>query len=170
MLNLYDQPDKHMNATAVVGLGNPFVADEGIGIRLVSELTKRFDCSALDVFDLGTASFRIVHIIENHKKVIIIDCALMGEKPGTIKRFTYEQAKSVKNLKHHSLHEGDLFEVIAIAAGEDKPLPEIIIYGVEPVTMDLVEGLSPLLEKQLSTYLSTVAQECGIEKQVEEGA
>jgi len=159
--------DERMNATAVIGLGNPFVTDEGIGIKIVSELTKRFDCSALDVFDLGTASFRIVHIIENHNKVIIVDCALMGEKPGTIKRFTYEQAKSVKNLKHHSLHEGDLFEVIALAKSEDKPLPEIIIFGIEPVTMELGEGLSTVLGKQLSHYLSTVAQECGLDKQAE---
>jgi hydrogenase maturation protease len=159
-----------VTVTAVIGLGNPFVTDEGIGIRLVTELAKQYDCAGVDVFELGTASFRIIHLIRDRKKVVIVDCAVMGASPGHIRRFTFQQAKSIKNIKHHSLHEGDLFEIIELAAGEGHPLPEIVFFGVEPVRMELGEGLSPLLEKNIPAYLEKIAAECGLGRRTDDGA
>ncbi len=151
-----------MAEKAVIGLGNPFVRDEGIGVRIVADLTSYYECSDIDVYDLGTASFRILHILENRKKIVIVDCALMGELPGTLRRFTFDQARSVKNLRHHSLHEGDLFEVMALAGTPQHEPPEIIIFGVEPADMELGEGLTPVLEARLTEYVAAVAAECGL--------
>ncbi len=151
-----------MAKTAVIGLGNPYVADEGIGLRIVAALNETFDCADIDVYDLGTASFRIIHIVADRAKVVIIDCALMGEPPATLRRFTLEQARSVKNLRHHSLHEGDLFEVLALTAADGQALPEMVIFGIEPATLELGEGLSSPLANRLPEYAAAVAAECGL--------
>ena len=153
-----------MPRTAVIGLGNPYVRDEGIGIRVVSSLAETYDCADVDVYDLGTASFRILHIIESREKIIIIDCALMGTEPGTIRRFTFDQARSVKVLRHHSLHEGDLFEVMALTGSGEDEQPDIVVFGVEPEDLALGEGLSSVLEKRLPDYLDAVARECGLRR------
>jgi hydrogenase maturation protease len=153
-----------MAGTAVIGLGNLLLGDEGVGVRIVSALAEAYDCASVDLYDLGTASFRLIHLLENRRKIVIVDCAFMGGAPGDVRRFTYEEARSVKILAHLSLHEGDPLAVVDLAGGLYPVLPEIIMFGVEPFSLEPAEGLSTLLERQLPGYLAAVAAECGLEQ------
>jgi hydrogenase maturation protease len=116
----------------------------------------------VDLYDLGTASLRLLHIVDHCAKMVIVDCALMGMTPGTLRRFTFQEAKSAKTLPRHSLHEGDVFEVLALSSAQGQNLPEIVFFGVEPETMELKDSLSAELERRLPGYLSAVAVECGL--------
>ena len=101
------------NETVVVGLGNTIMTDEGIGCAIVSHFAARqSEFDKVDFIEAGTGGINLLHIISGRKKVILVDCALMGTEPGTIKRFTPEEVKSIKQLSHYSLHEVDVLQVI----------------------------------------------------------
>ncbi|MBN2353186.1 MAG: hydrogenase maturation protease [Spirochaetales bacterium] len=155
-----------MAEIAVVGLGNPLAGDEGIGGRLAEELERRYDCSGVEVYDLGTSLFNVVHVLENKAKAVIIDCALMGEKPGTIIKFTRDEARSKKVLRHMSLHEGDVFEIVNVAGRVGSGPPEIVFFGIEPERIELGRGLSASLECRFDEYLKEIASETGLVKKV----
>ena len=73
------------NKTIVLGLGNPIMADEGIGVRIVEELQKVAEqFPQVDFVDAGTGGMAILHLIADRDKAVIIDCALMGLTPGEI--------------------------------------------------------------------------------------
>jgi len=75
--------------TIVLGLGNPLMADEGIGVYIINEFLKQKDKFPLvDFIDAGTAGLSVMHMLAGRKKAVFIDCAYMETQPGTIKRFT----------------------------------------------------------------------------------
>ena len=78
----------HRNDVIVIGLGNPLLSDEGIGVHLIRKLSEHQDkFPSVEFIDAGTGGMNVLHLIANRKKAVIIDCAKMGRKPGTIKRF-----------------------------------------------------------------------------------
>jgi len=148
------------NETIVLGLGNPLMGDEGIGNELVELLKSTSDqCSGVDFIDAGTGGMSLLYHFENRKKAIIIDCAFMGETPGTVKRFTPEEVKTVKKLTHLSLHEVDILKVIELAKQLNQCPEEIIFYAIQPDKVEQQHHLSKTLQKKLSQYAKQIQTE-----------
>ena len=148
------------NDIIVLGLGNPLMADEGVGGFLVNKLLEEKDSyPGIDLIDAGTSGMAILHLITERKKVIIIDCAYMGKTPGTMVKFGPQEVQSVKKLLHYSLHEIDILKVIAFAHQLDRCPDEIVIFGIEPKTVELREGLSLTLQKEIDEYIETIKSE-----------
>jgi hydrogenase maturation protease len=156
--------DEVMTKLAVIGLGNALAGDEGIGSALAAELEKRHKTDAIAVYDLGTTLFNLVHVLQAINKAVIIDCALMGESPGTIRRFTRAEAKSVKALRHLSLHEGDVFDIIDLTEKLEARAVDVVLVGIEPSNMELGIGLSPALTRRLTEYLELIERELVVMK------
>ena len=146
--------------TAVLGLGNPIMTDEGIGPVLI----QRFFCMK-DIYpgvlfkDIGTGGFSILYELEGIDRVIFIDCALMNLEQGSIKRFTPDDVTTVKRLSHFSLHEGDLLSMLDKARHLNMCPKEIIIYGIEPQKVDYGLELSPCLANRLDEYIEIIRAE-----------
>lgn len=146
--------------TIVLGLGNPLMADEGIGLKIVHLLMSACGENAwADFVDAGTGGMSVLHYIANRKKAVIVDCALMNTEPGTIKRFTPDQVKTVKELAHLSLHETDILKVIELSKQLGECPGQVIFFGIEPQTVEQRIGLSDLLTKKLDDYVATISKE-----------
>jgi len=146
--------------TIVLGLGNPLMSDEGIGVIIVNkleEISKRYP--HIDFIDAGTGGLKLLHYFEGREKAIIIDCANMQEEPGKIRRFTPEQVKSVKQLAHQSLHEQDLIKIIEMAKELGTSPKEIVIFGIQPKNISLKNAISEELENQIDNYIDLISQE-----------
>ena len=146
--------------TIVLGLGNPLMSDEGIGVYLVDRLSELSDkYSEVEFMDAGTGGLTLLHFFEGREKAVIIDCAMMEEEPGTIKKFTPEQVKSVKQLAHQSLHEQDILKIIKMAKTLDQCPKEIVIFGIQPKKVSLGQVLSKELEQKIDDYISMICKE-----------
>ncbi len=143
--------------TIVLGLGNPLMGDEGIGIKLIEMLQSASgDFPEADFVDAGTGGMSLLHLIAGRKKAVIIDCCIMGETPGTIKKFTPDQVKTVKQLTHLSLHEVDIIKVIDLARQLGDCPEEIIFFGIEPAAVTQQMELSEILTDRLPQYTETI--------------
>jgi len=148
------------NETVVLGLGNPLMADEGIGNKLIELLQSTSEqCSGVDFIDAGTGGISLLYLLENRKKAIIIDCAFMGEAPGTMKRFTPEEVKTAKKLAHLSLHEVDILKVIQLAKQLDQCPEEIVFYAIQPEKVEQKDHLSKTLQDKLPEYKKQIQTE-----------
>jgi hydrogenase maturation protease len=144
----------------LIGLGNPLMSDEGIGVLLLAEIEARgIAPPTVECQDMGTAGIGLLHIIGGRDKVVFIDCALMGEEPGTIRRFTPDEVVSHKIATRRSLHEGDLINTLALAKRLGEYPKEVVIFGVEPESVEPGQGLSPTLACQMEHYLAVVGEE-----------
>lgn len=144
----------------MLGLGNPLMADEGIGVCLVVRLS-RFAEEYPDVefIDAGTGGLAVLHHIQGRRKVIFIDCAYMGEEPGAIRRFTPEEVCSAKVLAHQSLHEADLLRIIDMSRQLGEAPDEIVIFGIQPQRIESAMDLSPSLQGRIDEYLTVLSKE-----------
>ncbi len=144
----------------VLGLGNPLMSDEGVGVHLIerlSALKKSFP--HVDFIDAGTAGMSILHLIANRRKAIIIDCANMQTAPGTIRRFGPHQVKTVKTLRHYSCHEADILRIIDLCRQLGQSPDEIVFFGIEPQTIAPGQALSQTLADRLDDYVDVVCKE-----------
>lgn len=144
----------------MLGLGNPLMGDEGIGVYLIERLAgSAADHSSVDFLDAGTGGLSVLHCIEGRRKAVFIDCALMDEEPGAIRRFTPEEVRSRKVFAHQSLHEADVMRIIEMAAQLEQAPEQMVIFGIQPERVEFVQGLSPTLMERMDEYVSLVLQE-----------
>ncbi|MBN2316903.1 MAG: hydrogenase maturation protease [Sedimentisphaerales bacterium] len=149
-----------MKPTLIICLGNPLMRDEGIGVRLATELSQRLaDNPNTEVVDLGTGGLTIMHAILSREKVVFVDCALMGEASGVMRRFTPEEVVSKKIKTRYSVHEGDLLEVLKLSTDMGECPDDIVIFGIEPKEIASGEGLSDELQSNIQHYLETILNE-----------
>ncbi len=144
----------------VLGLGNPLMADEGIGVCLLERLRRQADrYPEVEFIDAGTGGMSVLHWIEGRRKAVLIDCAFMGDAPGTIRRFTPDQVRSNKILAHQSLHEADLLHILALADRLGQGPEEVVIFGIEPAAVEPRHELSGLLVEKIEQYLGDIEAE-----------
>lgn len=150
-----------MRPVLAAGLGNPLLTDEGIGIAVVEALAEERAERMLDVefLDLGTSMMRAVHAMAGRRKAVFVDCAFMGSDPGTICRFLPDDVHSVKALAHFSLHEGDLLQAIEISRVAGECPGEIVLFGIQPESIEPGLQLSRTLASRLTQYAEAVAGE-----------
>ncbi len=145
---------------AVLGLGNPLMADEGIGVDLVSRLSQEAArYPEVDFLDAGTGGMAVLHLIDGRRKAVFIDCAYMDEAPGTIRRFRPDEVRSTKVLAHQSLHEADLLQILTLAERLGQLPEEVVFFGIQPETIDLRQGLSDALRDRIDRYLDEIRSE-----------
>jgi len=149
-----------MKPILIICLGNPLMRDEGIGTRIASELTVHLNGNPdVEVIDLGTGGLSVIHTVEGRKKVIFVDCAFMGQKPGMMMRFTPEQVQSVKRRTHFSPHQGDLLNVLELSRSLGQCPDDIVIFGIEPKEIAPGEGLTGELQNNIRQYVLTILEE-----------
>ncbi len=148
----------------VIGLGNPLMSDEGIGVRVVERLSQVGGEKWPDVefVDAGTGGLSILYHIEGRRKAILIDCAFMGAEPGVIRRFNPDEVESTKALAHQSLHEMDVLKVLEMSSQLGQSPEEVVIFGIEPEVVESGLTLSETLNGQLEHYISVIIEELGV--------
>ena len=148
-----------MKNIAIIGMGNPFMRDEGIGVRVVQRLQQSELAQVVDVLDLGTSGISVLHELEGRDRVIFVDCTMMGAAPGTLRRFTPDDVVSRKTQPGLSLHEGDLLHTLALARQLGVFPKDVVIFGIEPEVIDYGDELSPELQARLDEYVAAVRAE-----------
>ena len=152
-----------MKPTLIISLGNPLMRDEGIGIHLASELSLQLAGNPeVEVLDLGTGGLTVMHAIAGRERVVFVDCAIMGETPGVMRRFTPDEVLSKKVKTRYSLHEGDLLDTLKLSQSMGECPDDIVIFGIEPKDVALGEGLSDELQGNIRHYVETILKELKI--------
>lgn len=147
-------------SVVVIGLGNLIMSDEGIGIRVITELQDRIPEGApIECIDAATRIASIPHIIAGRRKAIFIDCAFLDGEPGEMRRFSREEVVSRKEMLRQSLHEGDLLGALDLAAVLGDCPDDILIFGIQPEKVDFGDTLSEALSKELPNYVDAVFKE-----------
>ena len=83
----------------------------------------------------------------------------MGAKAGTLRRFTTDEVQSVKKLSQYSLHEQDILQVINLSKQLGECPKEIIIFGIEPESIEPGQELSKTLSDKIASYTAEIRKE-----------
>ena len=156
-----DWPDSsdEVRHVLILGLGNPLLGDEGIGVRVVEELQGLELPDGVTVVEGGTAGLGLVDLMKGYQKVIIVDAADMGHPPGCVVRFTPLEAQLKTVEAPLSLHQIGLGEALTLAEALEVAPAERIIIGVQPSQVEMGAGLSPEVERAIPKIIRTILSE-----------
>ena len=125
----------------IMGIGNDICGDDGIGPYIVENI-KHLESSNVSILNVTTApenfTGKIRKIDPTH--IIIVDAVIMNEGPGKIKIVKKEEVAGV-SLSTHSMSLSYLVNYLEL----EKPY-NILFIGIEPESMELGQGLSPLVK------------------------
>jgi len=135
------------NRTVVLGLGNPVLCDDGVGLAVVSalrQLLKAAPIPGVDVLASTRAGFELIDLLRDYHRAILVDClALPDPQPGRVRRLGLDDvAGSSRLVNVHELSVGVAFQ-LAERMGIRMPT-EVEILAVEAAdTCTIFEGLTP---------------------------
>jgi hydrogenase maturation protease len=143
----------------VIGVGNLLLKDEGIGIHTVKALQEINLPQDVKIIDAGTAPDLIAYT-EAGDKLIIIDAAKAGGKPGTIYRFHPRDLAPEKKdvISVHELGVAPNLKLMSLTGNQPG---EIVIIGIEPGEIGWGTEPSPELQRQLPKIVKAVLREIG---------
>ena len=155
-MNILKEQLRDSKKLAILGVGNTIRGDDGLGVFIVKgivrhyidkypqqnlninrEVNKIFDKVIL--INCGTVPENFTDILKEEKpdKIVIIDAAVMGEKPGTVRLIEVKDIYSIR-FSTHTLPLNVIVKYLMRYIDS-----EIFIVGMEPENLDFgVEELS----------------------------
>jgi hydrogenase maturation protease len=133
--------------TLILGLGNPFLGDDGVGIFIASKLGKLK--LNVDIKKVCASGFAILDEIQGYDRLILIDSIKTKDgKPGDIYKLGLESLKeSIHLCSPHGINLATAIEVGKLIGLE---LPEeIIICAVEVKDTSFREGCTPEVKRAI---------------------
>jgi hydrogenase maturation protease len=136
----------------------------------------------VDFIDAGTGFFTVVSALDGYKALVIIDAASGGGQPGSMYRFAVDEnggeasgscvsgetaekgrdlpgVLELRRAAPISLHDFGVLESIAWERVRGKLRGKIVLFGIEPLDVELRLGLSEPLEAKLDRYVERILRE-----------
>ena len=149
--------------TVVVGLGNPILSDDSVGIQVAGVVRQRLaHDSAVDVIEAYAGGLRLMEAMAGYDRAIIVDAVKGNTLPaGTIQVFAPATATATRNTL--CTHDGDLVTVLALGRDLGLKLPEQVeIVGIEAQDVErFSEALTPPVAAALPAAVDEVLRRCG---------
>jgi len=151
----------------VIGLGNPILTDDGVGVKVAYEVEKALGSRIpenLTITEASVGGLRLMELLVGYDRVILIDALLIdnGHIPGTIHHMTLEDLQEISPTQHSaSAHDTSL--VTALDAGREIGLQlptEFSIYAVDVVNiMDFSDEPTPAVAAAIPKVTAAVLAE-----------
>ncbi|PKP54569.1 MAG: hydrogenase maturation protease [Candidatus Altiarchaeales archaeon HGW-Altiarchaeales-3] len=143
---------------SIIGIGNIFMGDDGVGASVLELLKNESLPGNVSIINKGTRGLSLIHTLAEFDIAIIIDAVDFGGKPGETCCFTPGDVKSTKQISGLSTHECDLLTVIELSKKLDECPGKIIIMGIQPSSMAPTGELSPSIKMKLHEIVKSVME------------
>lgn len=124
--------------TLIVGLGNPILSDDGVGVKVAFAVEEALANQAngdIHVTEACVGGLRLMEMLVGYDRAILIDALKLrnGSSPGTIHQMTLDDLREISPTQHStSSHDMSLVNALDMGRRVGLKLPEeISIYAIE---------------------------------------
>jgi len=140
----------------ILGIGNTLFSDEGVGIHLLPLLEEAFkEEPTVEVIEGLTDGMRLLGPVEEAENLIIIDAINAGKEGGTIIKLEGDEIPAYFGIKM-SIHQLGFQEVLLAAKMRDRYPKQIVMFGMQPTSLELGIELTDTNHKQLGELAKAV--------------
>ena len=150
--------------TLLLGMGNPLLCDDAIGVRLAAGLALRLERRpGLDVIEeCSVGGLNLVDVVAGYDRLIVIDSIKTRDgKPGAWYRLSAGSLRETMNLS--SVHDTNFATALEFGRRMGTPVPDdddIHIFAVEvDDNMTFCETMTPALETGYAELLEEIGSE-----------
>lgn len=157
--------------TLIIGLGNPILTDDGVGVKVAFELQRLVDLNAhpeLTITEASAGGLRLMEAILGYEKVVLIDAYYLrpdSTTPGKIHQLSLDDLRSVSPTQHStSAHDTSLVTALDAAQRLGYSIPkEFSIYAVEVENiLDFSETPTPAVADAIPIVVSMIKDELSL--------
>ncbi len=140
----------------VIGVGNAFRRDDGVGLRVIEEIRRR-DPSVTALERDGEPT-RLLDAWEGADAVVVVDALHSGAAPGTVRTFPVEDDSAFPRATSPSSHGAGVAEAIELGRVLGR-LPCVVLCGIEGADFGEGPALSPAVLPAVDEAVSRVLAE-----------
>ncbi len=146
------------SAAIVVGIGNTFRSDDGVGIWVARRIREQLPDTVSVVEATGEAG-ALLEAWQGAAFVILIDAVRSGAAPGAIHRFDAPTERVQSISFPGSTHSLGVGEAIELARALNRLPPRLIIYGIEGGHFGPGEELSAAVARSAAEVAERILSE-----------
>jgi hydrogenase maturation protease len=157
----------YMKKTIVIGLGNPILTDDGVGVKVIYAVEKAMGEDippSLTITEASVGGLRLMELLVGYDHVILVDAIMPQNQdaPGTIHLLTLEDLRDISPTQHSaSAHDTSL--VTALETGFKIGLHLPTSFSIYAVTveniLDFSEEPTPAVAKAIPKVTKAVLEE-----------
>jgi hydrogenase maturation protease len=143
--------------TLVLGLGNPILCDDGVGLRVAAQLKAGVALPDVTILETESEGVNLLELLAGYDRAIIVDAIQTPRgKPGQIHRLG---VRALHGTRHTSSTHGiDFATLLELGKKVNLTLPEkIIIFGIEVKDASTFgEKCSPSVEQAIPACVAKI--------------
>jgi len=134
---------------AVLGIGNPLMADDGLGIHVVQKLQRTPGCfgphgDGVDLIDGGTLGYLLIDRLAGYDALIVVDAANLKAAPGSLRVLCNDELEAfLSDRSATSVHEVSLIDLLQMLRFSNEAPASLALVGVQPALIDWSTDLTP---------------------------
>jgi hydrogenase maturation protease len=140
----------------VIGLGNSYRRDDGVGPAVAERLRGRRD---VEVATCEQEPSRLLDAWAGADLALVVDAVASGAEPGTVHRFDASERAVPSSVFRGSTHAFGVGEVIELARALGRLPGRVIVYGVEGAEFAAGDGLSPAVAVAVEPLATELIEE-----------
>jgi hydrogenase maturation protease len=140
----------------ILGIGNTLFSDEGVGIHLLPILENELkDDENIEIIEGLTDGMKLLGPVEDAENLIIIDAINAAKEPGTIISLVGDEIPAYFGIKM-SIHQMGFQEVLLAAKLRERYPKQIVMFGMQPTSLELGVELTETNRAQLPKLAKAV--------------
>ena len=146
--------------TLILGMGNPLLCDDGVGLRIAAELKDRIDKPEVTIMETGIAGLALLDLLFGYDKAIIIDAIqTVDGKAGQIYRLDPRAFDAAR--RSVSPHDIDFTTAVDFGKRLGLSMPQkIVIFAIETSDISTFrEECTPEVQKAIPNCVEMVLKE-----------
>ena len=145
-------------ALVVIGIGNEFRGDDGVGIYVATRL-KEINLTGILVIEQSGEGTSLLESFKGHDNIIIVDAAQSGTHPGTIHIIEINKQPLPRDLFRGGFsHAFGLAEAIELGKNLSQLPQRLQIYGIEARSFELGEQMSDEVKNGAEQVIEFIIQ------------
>jgi hydrogenase maturation protease len=146
----------------VIGLGNPFLSDDGVGPMVARRVHEILDSPDTDLCELASGGVELMETMVGYRSAVIIDALLAGKgTPGACYLLDLQHCPPTRRVT--TSHEIGLLEGLELGRRLGLAMPDSVsVYAIEvvdPLTFGTemtgaVKGAIPRIAQEIATEIS----------------
>jgi hydrogenase maturation protease len=146
--------------TLVLGLGNPIVSDDSVGLKVSAILKEKLaGRDYVEVSEDYWGGLRLMERLVGYDRAIVIDAICTGAAPGTLHRLTPDDIGTQRSASAHDVNLATALEFGRLSGVSLPANARIILVGIEAENvLDFSERCTPAVEAAIPRAVEMVLE------------
>jgi hydrogenase maturation protease len=147
--------------TLVLGLGNPLLGDDAVGLKVAALVRERLgERAGVDVAEEEAGGLRLMERMTGYDRAVLVDACVSGTAPGTIRRIGPDELPTQRTAIAHGI---DLPRALALGRSLGLPMPEVVrVVAIEADSvLEFREYMTPAVAAAVEPAVAAVLEELG---------